>query len=320
MNFESPQFEAGQESIDKLREKAVMQGAEEAQMKIKQRFENPLDEKNYLPFHDRAHTESVMSRTERILDAIQKVGPDLVSDKDVQNGILAAAFHDTVNSSEENIVRDGDRTKIMRKRFTGNNEQKSADEAVEFMGQAATESKAYIFSKNDVAIVREAIAATVPDFNPEKKTVVQPNLKEESSIVARALALADLGTAGMDGPKKFLKEGDDLFREENLDIAKALLKPEQIDEAQKDYFRQRMLGWTKFQPAFARGRKELLDDELRGFPEKAKDAIKKLFDKFDLSIQAAGERAKRREEMSCEEIARDMGYKIYTEQVFKKAA
>jgi len=150
----------------------------------------------------------------------------------------------------------------MRKRFTVDNEKASADVAIEFMNQINQEVGTQVFSKDDKNTIREAIDATIPGFDPEKGTVVQPNMNEQSSLVARAVGLADLGTAGMDGPKAFLPEGDALFREENLDILEALKNPKNISGDQKEYYRKRMLGWSKFQPKFANGRKDLLEKEL----------------------------------------------------------
>lgn len=62
-----------------------------------------------------------------------------------------------------------------------------------------------IFSDDDKATVQRAIDTTVPGWDVKNGTVMQPNLKENNSLVERAPALSDLATAGMDGPEKFIK-------------------------------------------------------------------------------------------------------------------
>lgn len=278
-------------------------GSEKALAGIKEKFELAPGAKDKLSFHNTEHTQGVIGRTEKILKALG------ASEKDVELGRLAAAFHDTVQGWEENVVDDGSNKKSVRKRFAGDNESKSAEEAVSFMEGVNGELGQPIFSGEDEERMKEAIAATIPGFNSEKSTVMQPNLSAESSPVARALALADLGTAGMEGPDSYLAEGDKLFREENLDIMDALSKPEGLTDDQKEYFRTRMVNWSKFQSKFAKGRKELLDSELAGLPEQGKEAVKELFSKFDDSILAAEQVAAVREKMGFSELLTEFGYK-----------
>ena len=165
-----------------------------------------------------------------------------------------------------------------------------------------------IFTSDDQKTLQEAIITTQPGWDAEKGTVSQPNLNDQSSLVARAVALADIGTAGMDGAKKFLSEGDPLFREENLDILDGLQKGEKLTQEQKEYFRSRIFAWTKSELAFAIGRRALLDEELSPMPRKAQDAVRLLFSKFDDSIFALGELIDKRKGMSFGQIAQSIGY------------
>jgi len=295
----------------------IERGRNEALLAVKERFEDDPDERNRLPFHNRRHTNDVMRRTRALLEVVREGGA--ITERDVKIGMLAGAFHDTVQRWEESRAKwqeNGkeveNHEKVMRRRFAGENEDASAAEASAFMDKAVEESgDPGIFSEDDKRIVAEAIGATVPGFNPEKGTVTQPNLKEKSSLIAHAVALADLGTAGMDGPEKFASEGDALFREENLDILEALHKPlNEIHEDQKEYYRKRMLGWSKFQAVFAAGRRSLLEEELRGIPEGVRDSVKKLFSRFDETIGSAKKIGERRDNMTFEELLRDMGYAV----------
>lgn len=295
----------------------IERGKNEAILAVRERFEDDSDERNRLPFHNRRHTLDVIRRTRALLEAIREGG--VITERDVKMGMLAGAFHDTVQRWEESRVKwqeNGkeveNHEKVMRRRFAGENEEASAAEAIAFMDKAVEESgDPGLFSEDDKHIVAEAIGATVPGFNPEKGTVIQPNLKEKSSLIAHAVALADLGTAGMDGPEKFAREGDALFREENLDILVVFQKPlDEIPEDQKEYYRKRMLGWSKFQAVFAAGRRALLEEELRGIPEGVRDNVKKLFSRFDETIESAKKNGERRESMTFEELLRDMEYAV----------
>lgn len=282
----------------------------EATNKISSDFEGRENEKENLPFHNSLHTGHVAERVGLILETIGEANPELVSAKTKSLGKIAASFHDIIQGWEEREIPDGQFSKIIRSRFAGKNEEASANLAIKFIERANAQNNGEIFSKEDAQIVREAIQATVPGFNAKKETVVQPNLNEKSSVVARALALADIGTAGVDGPETFLKEGDALFKEENLDILEASKKDSNgIPENLKNYYRQRMINWSNFQPKFAQGRKELIEIELNGLPEQSKKKLRTLFNKFDASIEAAKQKATSRTQMPFEELLIDMKFK-----------
>jgi len=300
-----PTFENNQERFKSFIEK----GIEAALAKIKKRFEEPFAVKDRLPYHNTNHTKDVIRRTVMILQKIRQAVPHLVKERDISLGGLAASYHDTVQDWEEHRLVEGEFSKVIRKRFVGQNEKTSAEEAIAFMNEANQESGEELFSEADKIVVREAIIGTIPGFDPDKKTVIQPHLPENASLVARAVALADLGAAGMDGASAYLAEGDALFREENLDILEALSNPAKLDDpALREYFRKRMIDWSNFQEAFAAGRKALLQAELAGIPEEARSEVEGLFNKFDESLKAASIRAEKRKTMTFKELAVDMGY------------
>lgn len=271
--------------------------------------ENKLDR---LPFHNRAHSEAVVRRTKLILETIQKSAPGEVSNKNIKLGELIAANHDTVQKWQENIT--GGQRK--RQRLVGQNEQDSFEKLKGDLLEANNKSGQEIFTEQDLQLASEAILATVPGFDVKVGTVIQPKLSAESSVIARAVALADLGTAGMDGPEVFLAEGDALFCEENLDILAAAFNPDTISDEVKNAYVERMLVWTKFQPKFATGRKLKLDEELSGLPEESQAAVKQLFNKFDDSIAAAEQKAQSRElriksgDLNFETLVKEMGFEV----------
>ncbi|MDO8529367.1 MAG: hypothetical protein Q7S18_01735 [bacterium] len=286
----------------------VNKGIEQALGLIKEKYENRPDEKDNLPFHNAEHTKGVVDNVEKILKAIQQASPDLdlVSDHDVQIGRLAAAYHDTVQDWKENKVKEGEFEKVSRKRLAGSNETKSGEEAAKFMRDA--NQNGAVFSEQDIQTVKRAIDTTVPG-GWDGKTVIQTNLTKNSSLVERALALADLATAGMEGSKRFLEEGPAIFREENLDILEAIRSGENISKDKQDYFKERMIKWLRDQPAFARGRQARLAVELEAIPEPARAAVAGLFDKFEDSIQKSQEVADEAGKESFEKLIERMGYK-----------
>jgi len=282
-------------------------GAHEAIIQIHTEYGDKEKGLDFLPFHNEEHTKGVIERSLSIVDAIRKSNPELVSDKDTTLVKIASAFHDIVQKWEESRSSSDVLEKITRKRFISENEKDSASAAEMFMQNENKKHEREIFSKDDIEKVKEAIMGTVPGFDVEKNTVVQPNINENSKIIARVLALSDIGTAGMEGSENFLKEGNDLFREDNLDIMEKI-ESGNISEDEKESIKKRIMGWTKFQELFAAGRKEKLKEEISVFSEDAQKALEELFNTFDDSIQGAKNLAEKRIKMTFEEIIKDIGY------------
>lgn len=224
-------------------------------------------------YHVRAHTNGVRDRAAAIG---ARMG---LSERELLLADIAASFHDTVQDWMT-VSKDG---KILRQRYAGQNEVASAKEAVDYMGMLGTP-----FSPKEKGLVAAAILATIPDWSVEHGTVVQPFLTPESHKVVRAVALADLGEAGMD-PVAFAKGGATIFAEDNIDVVHGLSEartPSSLTEETRDAYRSRFLGWLGTQPGFARGRKALLESELEGLGDSA-PSVAELFGSFDQSIAAA---------------------------------
>lgn len=280
-------------SREQSRSALVELGISEALLAIKYNFELSQNPLNNLPYHNREHTKRVIGRTETILRTIQSENPVLVTDDDIELGKLATGFHD--------IVQDWEEVGGRRKRHTGENERLSAEIALYFMNRAK------VFSDRDKLVVDEAINVTIPGFDPKLGTVTQPFLGSETSPVAVAVALADIGTCGMDGPDFFLGEGDALFREENLDILRAL-KDESLTFDQTESFRKRMLDWTVSQLRFVEGRQTLLGSDLLGIAQPARDKVKALFNKFEDSKEAIRESIEKRKNLPFALLVSSFGY------------
>lgn len=263
---------------------------------VHSRFGHGVVPDNVLSFHGIAHTVGVLKRSIMIAKAMG------LSDKDIDLAIIAASFHDTVQEWEESVTQDG---RVLRRRFAGKNEEASAAEAIAWM-------QANGFGEVDCQLVTEAVMATVPGWSPSLGTVIQPNLKRDSHPVVRAIALADIGVAGMDGAL-FIREGDPLFREENLDVARALravtTRSDLTAETQEAY-KARMLAWLGSQSGFARGRKTALENELGNLDDVQKDAVRTLFSGFDAAIAASERFVACRSGLSFWDLAAAMGYSI----------
>lgn len=294
----------------------VERGIKASLQKIKNDFENSADPTFHLDYHNVLHTQGVLDRTTKILSILQKKIPGSISDHDIQVGRIAAAFHDVIQEWEPAISGESGTANYrkIRKRHVGRNEELSANQAAEFMTLANQQAGRQVFSQKDMEAQKEAILATVPYFDPKLNTVVQPNLTPQSSLIARSVALADLGFVGMCSAEEFLKGEDALFREDNLDIKEALDyfgdPPKILSEETKIFFRQRMLAWTNGRHAFANGRKILTLEAISFFPPQAQSDLNKLFYSFEEILIASQNASKIRNKMDFETLARDFGYFI----------
>lgn len=246
---------------------------------IKERFEDS-PESDRLAYHNRVHTLDVIRRAGTIANALglPKRERALVH--------LAAAFHDVVQNSKRVTREDG---AIVRKQHTGENEIKSAQEAVAWM----KEQTDVVFSDQECELVRTAILATTPTWNSEYGTVVQNTLTSQNNHVVRAVALADIGSVGME-PQNFGREGDALFIEQEIDITQALENAGGVDdislENQEKYL-ARYRSWLHSQSSFATGRQTLFENELGDITDEAKNNLRQLFAHFDEGITIAQENA-----------------------------
>jgi hypothetical protein len=286
--------------------KFIDAGVDESLSRIRSNYENRKNPLENLTFHNTAHTKTVIRRVDKILEAVD-------ADPTTRSiGKLCAGFHDAVQNWKDKVTENG---YVMRDRSSFPNEEDSFKMARGYMAGVNEREGEKIFTEEDISLCEEAIMATKASgpgsWDGEHNTVVQPNLGEKSSLVACALALADIGAAGMDGGAQYVYEGNALFREENLDILGAMSEPGKIaaiPDAEKESFKKRMLNWSNMQIKFAEGRKARFEAEIAGLSDDAKDAVRKLFNKFDESIEAAKKKADGRKSMSFEELARDFGY------------
>ena len=288
-------MEAMQKEVAKMAREKFVQDISTGMLKeISSTFEQSTNEREKLPFHDTEHTQFVIDATRTILEAMQRGGVD-VSEADFATGKLAASAHDVIQGWAPKHEANGAEK---RQRFIGMNEQLSIMMIQEKMREM-NEKHGIVFTEEQIAIVDEAIKVTEPEFIFAELRVVQAKLTTETSPVARAVAMADLGAAGMNSAE-FIKGGDALFREENLDMLS--LDVTKLTDEQKETYKKRMLGWSSGQPKFARDRQAAFEQDVAPLPEQAQAELRAIFTAFPESIRLAEERAKERASMTFEEL------------------
>lgn len=255
---------------DNQNERIANQAAAHAYALIRTRYEDvPVPERLF--YHMQDHTKGVWERTRLIGQALG------LSERELLLAEIAALFHDTVQRWKP-ILREG--SQVVRQRSAGENEALSAAEAATWM--AASE---FEFRPVEIALVANAIIGTTPDWHVADRTVIQPLVTSTSHPITRALALADLGEAGMD-TESFLESGRQLFAEDQLDLMELLATGASISEETAKRYHERYIVWLSTQPSFARGRKLRFEGEITNLGSATK-RVRRLFQSFDRSIEGA---------------------------------
>ncbi len=291
---------------------SVSKGIHFAIKNLKLNFEINSNYLNNLAFHNTIHTQEVINITEFLLLQVKALNPNLVSEKDILLAQLAAAFHDVVQEWKSDEVQADKFKKIMRIRYVPGfieNERKSAMKAEEFMrGENSLQAKE-VFAENDIKLVKEAINATFSFFDSKEKTFVRPNMVRSTSIVARCVALADLNKSGLD-PAGSFSDGDNYFKEINLDILMELKNGEIPSRKMRKFIMDRIISWSEGQISFIEGRDRLLTEELKGAPDELMQVIKNTFTETKMSKSFAQEMLERRLKLNYDDLMKDLGYTI----------
>lgn len=288
-------FAAGTMSNAEL-ERAGEEAIARAMRVIRERHESG-QVPDHMYYHNWAHTAGVIERAQAIGVAMG------MSERDLLLTTVAAAFHDVV---QRWVAIEHEGGVVMRQRLAGRDEVASAQEAVEAMQMLGV-----TFSPKERGIVASAILATIPGWDADSATVCQPFLV--SHPVVSAVAIADLGSSGMD-PAIYFRDGPALFAEENLDLMAAVMSADRASDIppdRQDSYRSRYLAWLGVQPGFARGRRQRLETgELDEFAPEVRGRILALFSQFEESI-ALSEAAVRR--------ARDLDFVALMRQLDQRA-
>lgn len=254
-----------------------------------QEFDREVVEKQ-LYYHNREHLENVRRRSTLILQAIVPTWEVWLQQQELSIDLsriellldLSIAAHDMVQV----FISQSD-LHATRRRESGVSERASFERLVEYINALNQQLQRHDpdsparLTDRDIAIIRAAIGATICTYAPTEQAIYQADLydvQNPPSIVARILALADIGALGIDGTEVYSQEGSLLFLEENLDVIPLLLD-ETIDRLESDNLalyqniQQRLLKRCRFQVNFAKSRAARLKSELVGFPESTIDTL-----------------------------------------------
>ena len=248
-----------------------------------QEFDREAVEKQ-LYYHNREHLENVRRRSTLILQAIAPAWETRLQQEEPSIDLyriellldLSIAAHDMIQV----FISQSD-FHATRRREPGVSERASFERLVEYINALNQQLQKHDSDSSarltdwDIAIIQEAIRATICTYAPTEQAIYQADLYDVQhplSIVARILALADIGALGIDGIEVYNQEGSLLFLEENLDVIPLLLDGtidhlESYDPALYQNIQQRLLKRCRFQVNFAKSRAARLESELVGFPE-----------------------------------------------------
>lgn len=252
-----------------------------------------------LYYHTLDHALAVKRRASIIFSAIRSILSQKYSNQELKRleclVSLCGLAHDMVQLFESSSPADQP-----RQRLTGRSETETANKLLQFIQDlnhelaASNPNSAILFSERDQRIIRDAIAATVCQKDPQAGkadytfsdySIYQPYLYQSQpkiSIVGSIIALADLGALGMDGVEKYIQDGILVFIEDNPDYEKLILNYDsyvpQLDYSSRfanhSLIRSRLLTMTKFMVNFARERKARFELEIAGFPTQARQILR----------------------------------------------
>lgn len=242
-------------------------------------FDQQIAQKQ-LYYHNRNHINAVQQRSRLIFDV---VSPYLYLDEVSLTRLklllkLCVTTHDMIQ-----VFLPQSEIHSSRKREAGVSEQATISWLMAFihaLNSAIEEQDPHssaLFGEAELAVIRSAIAATICQFDPIDQAIYQPDLYDSAktpSSITRILALADIGSLGIEGIKAFNQEGSVLFLEENPDVIEVLRDRAaqslvQADAALAKNICQRLLRRAQFQVRFARSRFKRYFDEVKGFPTAA---------------------------------------------------
>ncbi len=247
-----------------------------------------------LYYHTTTHAYAVKRRSNHIFQAIK---PVLLNQIELQklNRIehlinICAVAHDMVQ--EFGFSLDN---KISRQRPLGLSETETVNKLSNYIRKVNQDlsevdsQQNSIFTEADISNIKEAIEATICNYNYLNNFIYQPYLyssEKQLSITAQIIALADLGTLGMEGVDLYLQEGILLFLEENPGIAELFLAQNKDKYNQSSILAQLknselypdlkeiLLKATRSMVKFAQGRKANFEQEIAGFDEEVKDILR----------------------------------------------
>ncbi|MGK7897632.1 MAG: hypothetical protein AB4372_29460 [Xenococcus sp. (in: cyanobacteria)] len=241
-----------------------------------------------LYYHSCNHAYAVQKRANIIFQALEPFVKEvsLISLTRLKHLIdICAISHDMVQKFLPQT-----NTNTARKRQPGVSEAATVSKLIDYIEnlniilQNQKTNNNILFTDRDLHIIKESIQATVCSYDPEDHSIYQPYLystDKEILLPARIIALADIGSLGIEGIKAYFQEGSLIFLEENPDIVSVIVNEEYKSKPKfSENLRQRLLQRARFQVDFAKGRQARFMREVAGLPEDAISVLKNQVFKF----------------------------------------
>ncbi len=247
--------------------------------------------KKQLYYHTLSHALSVKRRASKIFQSIKPIlaesTPVATLDRLESLIKLCAMAHDMVQ-----CFHPPTEANKSRKRFPGVSETATVNKLIDYIQnlnrQLAIDNldASILFSDLDLKIIRDGIMATICDRDPQAGkasysfspySIYQPylyNSQHKISIVGSIIALADLGTLGMEGVENYIQEGIWIFIEDNLDLKELILNCDCSPKLDKHITRTRLLNMTQFIVNLAKERVARLELEISGFTASMREILR----------------------------------------------
>ncbi len=240
-----------------------------------------------LYYHNVAHALAVKRRANFIFQALEPVLKqethflDLGRSKHLLD--LCAIAHDMVQNFVEST-----KLHAPRKRLVGVSEQATTAKLIGYIRDLNQKVNCAVgFTNADLSTIEESIAATICERDPlagktncsfSEHSIYQPylyNTAAKNSIVAQIIALADLGTLGIDGIESYLREGVLILLEDNPDLVELVLRRDgtYLTTKSKRITTIRLLKMTRFMVDLAKERHTRFPQEIIGFSDRAKQIL-----------------------------------------------
>ena len=243
-----------------------------------------------LYYHTRDHINNVQRRADQIFEVVcpywsasnQETAIDISRLKLLLD--LCAVSHDMVQ-----VFIAPTQAHAPRQRQPGVSEMATIERLLDYINQLnqllSTPTSPARLTEEDIAIVRDAISATICAYDATEQAIYQPNLynpNKSLSPVARILALADIGTLGIDGVEVYHQEGSLIVLEENLDLIPLILDGTIYSLKSNNFelyqnIQKRLLKRCRFQVNFAKSRAARLEREIADFPNGAISSLYEVF-------------------------------------------
>ena len=255
-------------------------------------------ETKQLYYHTLDHAVAVKRRAKHIFQAVKSVlfqhysDPELTRLENLTS--LCGLAHDMVQ------LFDSSRSPNQpRRRHAGVSENATSKKLLKYI-QSLNQKLAtnisdptILFSDRDQQIIQDAIAATVCQIDPQAErfdqfstiSIHQPYLYDSQpkiSVVGNIIALADLGTLGMEGVDNFIKDGILVFLEDNLEFKELILNcntqkyisPDFQNNRSRSQLKSRLLAMSRFMVKLAYDRQARFELEIAQFSLPARKILR----------------------------------------------